>query len=130
MLPNGWTEEIKLSMTQATSQPVAGGIQQATEAVLTHYRTAPASETERAIALLALWALDTIEVGRLSPQEADRVFTLLDVEIGETKGGPDLSEDADQLLLEGMTLHDWGTEFSADPERMRSLAFSILQRTA
>jgi hypothetical protein len=117
-------------MTQVTNQPAAGGIHQAAEAVLMHYRLAPAVETERAIAMLALWALDAVEGGRLSAHDADEVFTLLDTEIGETKGGPELSEDAAQLLIEGMTLHDWGTTFSADPDRMRSLAFSILQGTA
>jgi hypothetical protein len=117
-------------MTRVTNQPTAGGIHQVAEAVLAHYRAAPAAETERAIAMLALWALDAIEGGRISAQDADEVFTLLDTEIGETKDGPDLSEDAAQLLLEGMALHDWGTAFSADAARIRSLAFSILQATA
>ena len=117
-------------MTQVTNQPAAGGIHQAAEAVLARYRSAPAVETERAIAMLALWALDAVQGGLISPVDADEVFTLLDTEIGETKGGPELSEDAAQLLLEGMALHDWGTEFSADVTRLRSLAFSILRTTA
>jgi hypothetical protein len=45
-------------MTRVTNQPAAGGIHQATEAVLAHYQSAPAVETERAIAVLALWALN------------------------------------------------------------------------
>jgi hypothetical protein len=117
-------------MTHASSEPTAGGIYQAAEAVLTRYPLAPATETERAIAMLALWALDTMEDGRLSPQDADQVFTMLDIGMSEAKGGPDLSDDAAQLLFEGMTLHDWGTEFSGDPTRMRTLAFAILQATA
>jgi hypothetical protein len=116
-LPNGW-------------RPAASSLHQVAEAVLSRYPSAPALETERAIAMLALWALETIEAGRLSPQDADQVFTLLDVEIDETADGPELSNDANQLLLEGMLLHDWGTEFSADPERMRALAFAILRASA
>ena len=117
-------------MTQVTNQPTAGGIRQVAEAVLAHYQAAPAVETERAIAMLALWALDAIEGGRLSPPAADEIFTLIDTEIGESKGGPDLSDNASQILIEGMSLHDWGTEYSADVARLRSLAVSILQATA
>jgi hypothetical protein len=116
-------------MTQVTNQPAAGGIRQVAEAVLAHYRLAPAVETERAIAMLALWAVDAIEGGWLSPEDADEVFTLIDTEIGETRGGPELSEDVAQILIEGMALHDWGTEFSADVARLRSLALSVLQPT-
>jgi hypothetical protein len=54
-------------MTRVTNQPAAGGIHQAAEAVLAHYRSAPAVETERAIAMLALWALDAIEGGDSHP---------------------------------------------------------------
>jgi hypothetical protein len=61
--------------------------------------------------------------------DADEVFTLIDTEIGETEGGPELSDDLSQILVEGMALHDWGTEFSADVARLRSLAFSILRTT-
>ena len=117
-------------MTQVTNQPAAGGIHQAAKAVLARYRSAPAVETERAIAMLALWALDAIEGGRLSPPDADEVFTLIDTEIGETRGGPELSDDAAQILIEGMAFHDWGTEFSTDAARLRSLALSVLQTTA
>lgn len=117
-------------MTQVTSQPPTSGIHLAVQSVLDRYRAAPAIETERAIAMLALWALDALEGGRLSPQEADEVFTVLDVEIGEARDGPELSDDAAQLLLEGMAFHDWGTEFSADPARVRSLALSILRAAA
>jgi hypothetical protein len=113
-------------VTQTIPQPASNSIRQAAEAILTRYPAAPASETEAAIAVLALWTLEAVEAGRLSPQDADQVFTLLDVEIGEMPGGPELSEDAAQLMLEGMSLHDWGTEWSADPGRMRSLALSIL----
>ena len=117
-------------MTRVTNQPAAGDIHKAAEAVLAHYQSAAAVETERAIAMLALWALDAIEGGRLSPLDADEIFTLIDTEISETSGGPELSEDVAQILIEGMALHDWGTEFSSDVLRMRALALSLLHTTA
>jgi hypothetical protein len=42
------------------------------------------------------------------------------------------SNDSIRLADRGlrMTLHDWGTEFSADPERMRTLAFGVLSTAA
>ena len=98
----------------------------AAEALLARYRSAPAVETEAGIALLALWALDAVEAGRLPPVEADAVFTMLDVEISEAKDGPELSETADQLLFEGMLFHDWGTPYAAEPDLVRRLAFGIL----
>ena len=94
------------------------------------YRTAPAHETETAIAVLSLWALESVEAGRLDPNDADHVFTMLEVKIGEVPDGPELSDDTDQLLLECMTLHDWGTQFSADPAEIRRLAFAILGAVA
>ena len=104
-------------------------LRETAEALLARYPAAPAAETESALAVLALWAIDAVEDGRLPAADADSVFTLLDVEIDESASGPDLSERATQLLLEGMTLHDQGTEFSADLSRMRSLAFGILRPT-
>lgn len=92
------------------------------------YRASPAVATDRALAPLALWAADAIAAGRLAPADADATFTLMFVTFGDLRDGPDLSDDAHQLLLEGMTLHDWGTEFSADLDELRRLAFAILTR--
>ena len=71
-------------------------------------------------------AADAIAAGRLAPKDADATFVQLFVELGNPPAGPELSEDATQLVLEAMTLHDWGTEFSADLDEMRRLAFAIL----
>lgn len=94
--------------------------------MLARYPSASAPEIESRLAMLALWALEAVEAGRLHPADADRVFTRLDMQIDEDAVGPELSDDAGQLLLEGMAFHDWGTEFSADPTRVRALAFSLL----
>jgi hypothetical protein len=106
--------------------PVTEAISRAGDAIIAQYRTSPASTTEHAIALLALWAADAIGAGRLAPLDADKAFVKLYVAIGNPPAGPDLSDDTDQLLMEAMTLDDWGTEFSADLGEMRRLAFSVL----
>jgi len=114
--------------TKPAGRPTPGqNLRGAAEALLARYPAAPAAETEAAIAVLALWALDAVESGTLPATEADSVFTLLDIELDEAKTGPDLSESTSQLVLEGMTLHDWGTPFSADLDHMRALAFGILR---
>ena len=114
--------------TQPTGRETPGQyLREAAAALLARYPSATAAETESAIAMLALWALDAIEGGQLPPAEADSVFTMLDVEIDETGAGPDLSESVTQLLLDGMALHDWGTPFSPDVHRMRALALGILK---
>lgn len=117
-------------MIQVDNLPVTLAIQQATDAIIAQYRASPAVATERAIALLTLWAADAIAAGRLAPKDADAAFVRLEVELSNPPVGPELSEDTDQLLLEGMALDDWGTEFSADLNELRRLAFAILQATA
>src|SRR5580765_4910190 len=117
-------------MIQVDSLPVTAAFGRAADAIADQYRTSPASTTERAVAMLALWAADAIAAGRLAPKDADTTFVLLDVAIENPPAGPELSDDTSQLLLEAMTLHDWGTEFSADLDELRRLAFSILGAAA
>jgi hypothetical protein len=105
---------------------VTAALRRAADAIVAGYRSSPAVATERGIALLALWAADAIAAGRLTPKDADATFVHLYVEIGNPAAGPELSEDANQLLLEAMELHDWGTPFSADFDEMRRLAFDVL----
>ena len=113
-------------MIQIDSLPATVAIEQAAKTIISQYRASPALATERAIAMLALWVADAIAAGRLAPKDADAMLTILWVEIGDMRDGPELSDDTDQLLLEAMTLHDWGTEFSADLDELRRLAFAIL----
>lgn len=109
---------------------MASALQQAAQIVIEQYRVSPAVATDRALALLALWAADAIAAGRLAPAEADATFTQVFVTIGDMRDGPDLSSETDQLLHEGMLLHDWGTECSADLDELRRLAFGILSAAA
>ena len=117
-------------MIQTDTLPVTAAIQRAAESIIDQYRVSPAVATERAVAMLALWIADAIAAGRLAPKHADTMFVHLDVAIENPPAGPELSEDTTQLLLEAMTLHDWGTEFSADLDELRRLAFAILTSTA
>jgi hypothetical protein len=114
-------------MIQVDRLPVTVALDRAAEAIIGQYRSAPAVATEHAIALLALWAADAIAAGRLAPKDADATFVRLDVATHNPPAGPELSDDADQLLHEAMTLDDWGTEFSADLDELRRLAFAILR---
>lgn len=116
-----------IEATLADSATPGQHLREAAEALLARYPSAPASETEAAIAELALWAVRAVECGQLPAADADSVFTLLDIELDESVSGPELSDTTTQLVLEGMTLHDWGGQFSADLEHMRSLAFGILK---
>src|SRR4051812_25710337 len=98
-------------MIQSDTLPATAAIEQTAEAIVSQYRAAPSLATERAIAVLALWVADAIAAGRLAPTDADVTLTSLWVELGDMRDGPELSDDTDQLLLECMSLHDWGTDF-------------------
>lgn len=113
-------------MMQTDSLPVTEALSRAAESIIGQYPSLPAVATDRAIALLALWAADAIAAGRLAPADADATFTRLFVALGDIVDGPEIAEEAGQLLLEGMTLHDWGTPFSGDLTELRRLAFDIL----
>ena len=117
---------IQTNRIPASLPPATAAIDQAAHAIVAQYRIAPIAATEHAIAMLALWATDAIAAGRLAPLAADATFTHLFVEISNPPAGPETSDDADQLLLECMSLHDWGSEFSADLGEIRRLAFVVL----
>lgn len=117
-------------MIHADNLPVATALRQAAESVIEQYGTSPPVTTDRAVALLALWAADAIAAGRLAPAEADATFTRMFVALGDIAEGPELADGTGQLLLEAMSLDDWGTDFSADLAELRRLAFGILKGAA
>jgi len=84
---------------------------------------------ETLLASLALWAVEGLRAGRISPAQADQVFTALDVYLTENRGRlPALSEEAQELLLEAEHLHDAGQPFAPDLEALRALAVQLLHR--
>lgn len=88
-----------------------------------------ASEARRKLAeSTAEWCMG-IESEALQPKEVDEYFTLLDLYLGEHGGEAQLGEDAQQLLVEGMTLHHIGESAGTDLPTLRTLASRILQST-
>ncbi|MBI3978552.1 MAG: hypothetical protein HY331_10245 [Chloroflexi bacterium] len=87
-----------------------------------------AGDIEVFIASLALSAIDGVQEGRLSPQEIDQAFTLLDVYLTDNRNAPPLSEEAQELLFEAGLLHDYGAAFAPDLDYVRRLAEAVLKR--
>ena len=115
-------------MAPGTDSPSAADIRSAADEIAARYGAASIEETEATLAVLALWALDAVASGRLPREEADRIFFRLDERIG-TAPGAELSDEARDLLFDGMTFHDWGERFGPDPDEVRRLALQILGRT-
>jgi hypothetical protein len=107
-------------------QRTGSDIRSAARAITARYVSAASRETESAIALLTLWTLDAIEAGRLSREDATDIFTELDVSVGDECSGPDLSERAHELMLEGGWFHDDAIGAGPDFQQLRRIAFEIL----
>lgn len=101
-------------------------VRSAAAAIAERYARVPAAETEVAIAVLALWLLTDVEAGRLGRAEADEMFMVLDAGT-DAPEGPDLSDAAHDLLVEGNHFHHYGEEWGTDPATVRRLAFDILR---
>jgi len=82
---------------------------------------------EAAIAGMTLWVLDCVEDQRLRPELADEAFTLLTVQLAD-QGELALSDEIQELVLEGQHLHHWRESIGADAALMRSLAGQVLAR--
>ena len=80
---------------------------------------------ERALAELALRLCSQVESGETSPKEADEVFTLLDLYLEDGRPNP-LAPDAQELMMEGMSLHHLGEPAGADLSVIRELAHRLL----
>jgi hypothetical protein len=116
-------------MKAATELTTPDDIREVAEVVIAQYPSAPSEETEAAIAVLGLWALDAVQAGRLHRNEANDIFVRLDVGISDQHSGPDLSDEIHDLILEGEHLHHYGEDWGPDPEQIRRLAFTILRRS-
>jgi hypothetical protein len=85
-------------------------------------------EVETVLAFLALNMLFRLEAGHIDPSHADRLFTLVDVQLTDLGRSNDLSPEATELLVEGHHFHHWGQAFGPDPTEIRRLAGVILAR--
>jgi hypothetical protein len=70
---------------------------------------------------------ERIELNEATPEEIDKCFTLLDLYLGEQGGEAQLGDDAEKLLVEGMTLHHLGDDSGTSLEALRRLAEDLLQ---
>jgi hypothetical protein len=117
-------------MSTVMRSPTAD-LARAADELVRQYPAAPARETEKAIALLGLWALEGVAAGQIHPHEAAGVFAGLDAGLAEQATGPELSEDAAQLVVEAIHLHHGIAPWpGVDMERFRVLAFTVLHGDA
>ena len=84
-------------------------------------------EAERKISQLALEVCDKIEHGVLSPKKANDCFLLVD--LYKTDHFPDLKfrKQVEDIIFEGLILHDYGKDYGADLSIMRTLGKQILE---
>lgn len=83
---------------------------------------------EEGIAELALDVCSKVEKGLISQREADTYFTLIDLYVGDYHPKLKLGAEVRDLIFEGMILHDYGKDYGADLNVMRTLANKILRR--
>jgi hypothetical protein len=100
----------------------------AASAIAARYRVVSAHETETAVALLVLWALDALDSARITPDDATAIVTALWVGITDRPPGPDLSEATHELLEESTWLHDEAIGQAPDHDELRQVARGILAR--
>jgi len=80
---------------------------------------------ERCLGELTLRWLHEIKQGRMTASQVDQFFTLLDLYLGD-QGNFFLSQEAEDLMVEGMILHDLGKPFGADIALMEQLAQDLI----
>jgi hypothetical protein len=85
-----------------------------------------AREAGVAMAFLALWLLERVESGQTTREQADEVFTAIDMRLSGLAGRATLSEASHDLVAEGEHFHHFGEEYGTDPGELRRLAFAIL----
>ena len=82
---------------------------------------------ERKFGTLALTWINQIEKNQLSAAQVDQFFTLLDLYLGDHCRFS-LTQKAEDLIFEGMILHDLGKPFGADIALMKQLAKVVSKR--
>lgn len=80
------------------------------EPILQVLLTSGTQAFERAVCSLASRLIHDVENGKVFPKEADQIFTLLDTFCSERNLQPPLSEDVEDILLEGQHFHHYGDQ--------------------
>jgi hypothetical protein len=94
-------------------------------AVLEH---APLADAETVLAFLALFVADEVGRGRIKPEDADWLFTRIDVYLTDLGRRDQLTDEAGELILEGEHFHHFGAEWGPDLGHLSRLALAILGR--
>ncbi len=115
-------------MTTHPGSPRTGSLSDAADLVVELVDLGLAREAEVAMAFLGLWTLERVKGGRMSRDEADELFTALDVAVGERPGATALSEESRDLVTEGEHFHHFGEAWGTDPAELRRMAYAILGR--
>jgi hypothetical protein len=68
-----------------------------------------------------------LESHRVDPATADDAIGSFEIRIGDDPG-PELSDEAHELLLEGHSLHHWGDQWAPNPKHLREFAFTVLAK--
>ena len=89
------------------------------------FERSSAAVAGRALADLTEALCDEIEGGRLAAKDADKVFTVLDLYLGERFRNEALQSEVIELLTEGMTLHHLGEDVGTDLATLRRLASAL-----
>ncbi len=91
-------------------------------------QSAPTHDVEVVLAFLALTVAERIKGGLITPADADRLFTLVDVQLTDSGRGGELSDEALELITEGEHFHHYGEAYGTDLERLGQLAQTMLGR--
>lgn len=81
---------------------------------------------ERRIAELVLEVCEKVKRGLISPKKAEHFFLLIDLYTGDNCPDQKLRREVQEILFEGMILHDYGKDYGANLDLMRELANQIL----
>ena len=90
--------------------------------------SAPTHDLEVILAFLAITTSERVKEGLVSPADADRLFTLIDVHLTDSKRADELSEEALDLITEGEHFEHYGEAYGTDLEHLEQLAQAILRR--
>src|SRR3989442_2157683 len=79
-------------------------------------QSAPAHDVEVILAFLAITTAERVKEGLVSPAEADRLLTLIDVHLTDSKRAQELSEEPLELITEGGDFKHYGERDGSSPE--------------
>lgn len=69
----------------------------------------------------ALQIIEDVEAGNRTPNEANNLFLLVDLYITEKEIEDNISDEIQELVMEGLHFHHLGDDWKPDVVRMRSL---------